>query len=100
MKTDMRTVASYWHSGQSSPMYAFCSTGTIVHGLEREARECMRQADNMPDVSPLEREVLHDMACMAQEWEDRNSCGICGYSLTDSTTCGYSLADGTSCENA
>ena len=36
-----RKVASEWHNGPASALYAFASTGSIVPGLEREIRECI-----------------------------------------------------------
>lgn len=39
----LRQVAADWHGGQSSPLYAFSSTGTIVEGLEAEIRGCLKE---------------------------------------------------------
>lgn len=39
---DLRDVASRWHSGQGSALYAFVSTGTVVDGLAGEASQCAR----------------------------------------------------------
>lgn len=56
---DVRTVASYWHGGQGSALYAFASSGTIVDGLESEIEECIeydRKAPQDPDdASDLQR---------------------------------------------
>jgi hypothetical protein len=42
MKTaKLRTVASQYHGGQWSALYAFASTGTVTTGLIRECRECL-----------------------------------------------------------
>lgn len=38
---DFRVLAADWHGGQSSAMYAYASTGTIVDGLIREIDECV-----------------------------------------------------------
>lgn len=35
-----REIASWWHGGQSSALYAFCSTGHRSEDLAREVREC------------------------------------------------------------
>lgn len=41
MITDLqaRIIASEWHGGQRSPLYALTSTGAIVEGVEREIME-------------------------------------------------------------
>lgn len=38
---EARTLAGYWHGGQTSPLYAFCSTGTITDGLTSEIESCL-----------------------------------------------------------
>ena len=43
--TPLRETASEWHSGQSSPLYAFSSSGTMLDGLAAEVRECIPDAD-------------------------------------------------------
>lgn len=51
-------IASQWHGGQSSSLYAFCSTGTIDDFLEIEIENCLTQAMNFvkdPDVVDLAR---------------------------------------------
>ena len=35
-------LAELYHSGQSSPLYAFLSTGTVVQGLHSEILSCIR----------------------------------------------------------
>lgn len=40
--TALRETASNWHGGQSSALYAFASTGTIIEGLEAEIRDDLR----------------------------------------------------------
>lgn len=40
-----RRVASEWHSGPSSPLYAFASSGAILPGLAEEVDECRQAAD-------------------------------------------------------
>lgn len=39
-ETRAREIASWWHGGQSSALYAFCSTGHRGEGLAQEVREC------------------------------------------------------------
>lgn len=42
-ETRAREIASWWHSGQWSPLYAFCSTGTRKDGLATEVRQCLAE---------------------------------------------------------
>ena len=46
MKTQksLREIASEWHGGQWTALYAYSSTGTITPGLEREIVECLNEA--------------------------------------------------------
>lgn len=37
----LRIIASEWHSGQWSPLYAFSSTGTITAGIIEEIQNCI-----------------------------------------------------------
>lgn len=41
-----RELAYSWHSGQTSPLYAFASSGQVADepALRREIKECMGQA--------------------------------------------------------
>ena len=41
---EYREIASLWHGGQASALYAYASSGTIVPGLSMEIRRCMREA--------------------------------------------------------
>ena len=41
-EAEARKIASEWHGGQWSPLYAFSSTGTIVSGINSEIEECLR----------------------------------------------------------
>ena len=36
-RVDLALMASYWHSGQFSPLYALASSGSVVAGLAAEA---------------------------------------------------------------
>jgi hypothetical protein len=38
-------LASRWHSGQWSPLYAFLSTGTVTEGLSSEILSCIPHAE-------------------------------------------------------
>lgn len=43
METELaRLIASEWHSGQASPMYALSSSSTIVDGLKQEIEDCIK----------------------------------------------------------
>jgi hypothetical protein len=73
-------VARHWHSGQWSPLYAWCSSGTPVAGLSREARraadlaerEAERLALTTGDTQELE-EYLTDAEALAAlaVWAER-----------------------------
>jgi len=41
------TIASEWHGGQWSALYAYSSTGTVKKGLQREINLAMKQAQKM-----------------------------------------------------
>lgn len=36
-----RSTAADWHGGQSSPLYAYASTGAVVAGIDGEIRDCL-----------------------------------------------------------
>lgn len=42
-ETRAREIASWWHGGQSSALYAYCSTGTRRDDLLAEVRECQAE---------------------------------------------------------
>jgi hypothetical protein len=44
MLNEYRELASQWHGGQSSPLYAYASTGTRIEGLEAEVKHAFRVA--------------------------------------------------------
>jgi hypothetical protein len=50
--SELRAIASAWHGGMSSPLYAFASSGAIVDGIEREIRECMDGAEQFGLTDP------------------------------------------------
>lgn len=46
---DCRDVASDWHGGQGSALYAYASTGTIKSGIVQEIDACIRGIEKDPD---------------------------------------------------
>ena len=40
----LQTIAAEWHSGQTSALYAYASTGTIKAGLRKEIVDCFPYA--------------------------------------------------------
>ena len=40
----LQTIAAEWHSGQTSALYAYASTGTIKAGLRKEITDCFPYA--------------------------------------------------------
>jgi hypothetical protein len=55
---DHRQTAADWHGGQSSPLYAYASTGTVVTGIDTEIRSCLAHVDR-GDL-PRERDPEHE----------------------------------------
>lgn len=49
----LQSIAAEWHSGESSALYAYASTQSILPGLPGEIRECLPQA------KPRERADLY-----------------------------------------
>lgn len=45
-----RDIASQWHGGQTSSLYAFSSSGTIDEGLESEIEFCMNNSSTISQV--------------------------------------------------
>lgn len=45
---EYRQIASEWHGGQASALYAYASSGTIVPGLCAEIRRDMRDVEDKP----------------------------------------------------
>jgi hypothetical protein len=52
-ESDARRIASEWHGGQASPLYAFSSTGTILPGLLSEINQCIRESSGHDDIDEL-----------------------------------------------
>lgn len=46
---DFRLIASEWHGGQASALYAYASSGSIVPGLCNEIRGGMRDVQAHPE---------------------------------------------------
>ena len=46
---DLRDLASEWHGGQWSALYAFASSGTVVASLASEAEECATLCERKPE---------------------------------------------------
>lgn len=44
MTNSLQLIATNWHSGQTSALYAYASTQSILPGLTREIRECLKGA--------------------------------------------------------
>lgn len=44
MKTPLQTIAANWHSGQTSALYAYASSQSILPGLQHEIKECLQNA--------------------------------------------------------
>lgn len=51
---EARRIASEWHGGQSSPLYALSSSGAIVAEVREEIEEC-RQAGTIESDAELPR---------------------------------------------
>jgi len=52
-----REIASFWHGGQNSALYAFSSSGTITSGVFGEIAGCLR---NATDEERFELDALDD----------------------------------------
>jgi hypothetical protein len=48
-ESEARKIAGDWHGGQWSPLYAFCSSGTITPGIDSEISQCLREVQNRPE---------------------------------------------------
>lgn len=56
------TVASEWHGGQWTALYAFASTGSIVEGVLAEVEQCIRDiAANPSAYDADESSALDDL---------------------------------------
>jgi hypothetical protein len=50
----LQTIAGEWHGGQTSALYAYASTGTVLNSLIREIKECFPFA-KPKELSELQR---------------------------------------------
>ena len=61
-RAELREVASQWHGGQWSALYAFSSSGAVVDGLGSEAQKCADtcedacESDKLMTIAGLERD--------------------------------------------
>lgn len=71
--TQYRELAALWHGGMWSPLYAYCSSGSVVRGLCNEIRACIRQMDyTETDYDPyLEVDALTDFLGHVAPIEDQ-----------------------------
>ena len=53
MLNEYREIASQWHGGQSSALYAYASTESKVPGLEAEVKRCLKLATSAKEKSKL-----------------------------------------------
>lgn len=51
-----RKIASDWHGGQFSPLYALASTGTVVDGVAVEVRYCLDNLSPLTYAASVQRE--------------------------------------------
>jgi hypothetical protein len=52
-EAEARHIASEWHGGQASPLYAFSSSGAILPGLQGEIDSYIKQSSGHADISDL-----------------------------------------------
>ena len=66
-RSELRDWAGYWHSGQFSPLYAYCSSGSVVAGLTAEASRCvaLAEADGLWE----DADALRALVALAEEEE-------------------------------
>jgi len=53
MLNEYREIASQWHGGQSSALYAYASTETRIEGLESEVKRCLELATSAKECAKL-----------------------------------------------
>jgi hypothetical protein len=96
-RSDLRMIASFYHGGQFSALYAFSSSGSITQGLTSEALEAallvnieteiaedLEENDNMLNDPMYQQSALKTLAAIAKELEE-NQCGcwvICDWTST------------------
>ena len=57
-----RFIASEWHSGQWSALYAFSSSGTVTSGIEREITDDIEECKNAEERRKLENLLEYVLA--------------------------------------
>ena len=57
-----REIASEWHSGQWSSLYAFSSSGTIDDGLMAEVESCLAACSDPAECERLEALLAYVIA--------------------------------------
>lgn len=62
---DLRKLASEYHSGQASALYAYASSGSLVDGLAAEARACLAIA-----AEHGEEDAMRELLTIAEAAED------------------------------
>lgn len=103
---EYREIASQWHGGQASALYAYASSGAVVPGLSQEVRRCLQDLSAITStprrkvtpadfsdafrlgkllghVSGLEDRLNEDRACEKSptgwhEWANNEQCCHCG----------------------
>jgi hypothetical protein len=83
-EAEAREVASDWHGGQWSPLYAFASSGTLVEGITDEIGRNMRWCEDQAgspryedyEDAQVQLERLHGLAAFVREgWAERRAEG-------------------------
>lgn len=62
-----KVTANAWHGGQSSPLYAFTSTGAIVEGCLDEVDKCLQY-----EMSAADRNALAGLRAYVQAFGTRD----------------------------
>lgn len=70
-ETRAREVASWWHGGQSSALYAFSSSGYVGGGLAGEIRQC--QAEVKAHVGNYTQDDIRQLRLLAEYVDSREA---------------------------
>lgn len=74
---EVRFCASRWHGGQASPLYALCSTGSVLPGVAGEIEVCLGQCE---DIEPYIHQSEHDGEAESLQAADRRQLrGLLAY---------------------
>lgn len=90
--SELKDVASLWHSGQWSALYAFSSSGTVTSGLEREAKQAMENCED-----PIEWDQLRAISMLPSKYltpalaKSKSKINIAAVATCN--TCGKKLSD-------